>query len=58
MTNMERVLIKDKASHKEKRNYYYAYQEDSKVVENIMRDFGLIDTKNAHIINGHIPVEK
>lgn len=45
MTNMERVLIKDKASHKEKRNYYYAYQEDSKVVENIMRDFGLIDTK-------------
>ena len=44
--------------YKEKRNYYYAYQEDSKVVENIMRDFGLIDTKNAHIINGHIPVEK
>lgn len=58
MTNMERVLIKDKTSHKEKRNYYYAYQEDSKVIESIMRDFGLTDTKNAHIINGHIPVEK
>lgn len=58
MTNMERVLIKDKTSHKEKRNYYYTYQEDSKVIESIMRDFGLTDTKNAHIINGHIPVEK
>ncbi len=58
MTNMERVLIKDKTSHKEKRNYYYTYQEDSKVIEGIMRDFGLTDTKNAHIINGHIPVEK
>lgn len=58
MTNMERVLIKDKSSHKEKRNYYYSYQEDSSIIENIMRDFGITDTKNAHIINGHIPVEK
>ena len=49
MTNMERVLIKDKSSHKEKRNYYYSYQEDSKVIENIMKDFGLTDIKNAHI---------
>lgn len=58
MTTMERVLIKDKSSHKEKRNYYYKYQEDIEVMEHIMNNFGLINTTNAHIINGHIPVEK
>ncbi len=58
MTTLERVLIKDKSSHKEKRNYYYQYQEDIQVIEHIMNNFGLINTQNAHIINGHIPVEK
>lgn len=58
MTTMERVLIKDKTSHKEKRNYYYKYQENKEVMENIMKDFGITNTNNAHIINGHIPVEK
>ena len=58
MTTLERVLIKDKKSHKEKRNYYYKYQEDKEVMENIMKNFGIKDTQNAHIINGHIPVEK
>lgn len=58
MTTLERVLIKDKASHKEKRNFYYNYQEDRTVMENIMRDFGITDIANAHIINGHIPVER
>lgn len=27
-------------------------------MEHIMNNFGLINTTNAHIINGHIPVEK
>lgn len=58
MTTLERVLIKDKTSHKEKRNAYYLYQENQEVMEQIMYDFGLTDTTNAHIINGHIPVEK
>lgn len=58
MTTMERVLIKDKQSHKEKRNYYYQYQDNKEIMENIMRDFGITNTENAHIINGHIPVEK
>lgn len=58
MTTMERVLIKDKASHKEKRNPYYDYQEDEQVIENIMHSLGIKDTSSAHIINGHIPVEK
>ena len=58
MTTLERVLIKDKTSHKEKRNYYYTYQENREVMENIMRNFGIEDVSNAHIINGHIPVEK
>lgn len=34
MTTFERVLIKDKDSHKERRNYYYTYQENRKVMEN------------------------
>lgn len=58
MTTMERVLIKDKQSHKEKRNYYYKYQDNKEVMENIMHNFGITNTENAHIINGHIPVEK
>ncbi len=58
MTTFERVLIKDKDSHKERRNYYYTYQENRKVMENIMINFGIKDVSNAHIINGHIPVEK
>ena len=58
MTTMERVLIKDKASHKEKRNYYYKYQDNEEVMMNIMRNFKIPDIDNAHIINGHIPVEK
>lgn len=58
MTTMERVLIKDKASHKEKRNYYYKYQDNEAVMMNIMRNFKIPDIDNAHIINGHIPVEK
>ena len=32
--------------------------EDKEVMENIMKNFGIKDTQNAHIINGHIPVEK
>ena len=58
MTTLERVLIKDKKSHKEKRNYYYQYQENKEVMENIMKDFGITNLNNAHIINGHIPVER
>lgn len=58
MTTFERVLIKDKKSHKEKRNYYYTYQDNREVMESIMYDFGIDDIDNAHIINGHIPVEK
>lgn len=58
MTTLERVLIKDKKSHKEKRNYYYKYQDDKKTMEYVMHNFGIKDTSNAHIINGHIPVEK
>ena len=58
MTTMERVLIKDKTSHKEKRNYYYKYQDNKEVMESIMHNFGIEDTSKARIINGHIPVEK
>ncbi len=61
MTTFERVLIKDKDSHKERRNYYYTYQENRKVMENIMINFGIEDVSNAHIpvekINGESPLK-
>lgn len=58
MTTLERVLIKDKKSHKENRNYYYKYQDNQEIMEQIIKNFGITDITNAHIINGHIPVEK
>lgn len=58
MTTLERVLIKDKNAHKETRNPYYDYQENKEIIESILKEFGIKDLSSAHIINGHIPVEK
>ncbi|HWP50193.1 MAG TPA: fructose-1,6-bisphosphatase [Clostridia bacterium] len=56
MTTFERMLVEDKASHEEPKNYYYHYMNDPKVINNIFEEFGL-DPAEAHIINGHIPVK-
>ena len=57
MTTFERYLVADKATHKEKKNSYYRLLEQEDVVNRILDDFGL-DKGNAHIINGHVPVEQ
>ena len=41
----------------EKKNSYYRLLEQEEVVNRILDDFGL-DKSNAHIINGHVPVEQ
>ena len=58
MTTLERVLIKDKASHYEKKNPYYNYQDNVEIVESIMKNFGMTDLSRAHIVTGHVPVAK
>ena len=57
MTTFERYLVAEKETHKEKKNSYYRLLEEEEVVNRILDDFGL-DKANAHIINGHVPVEQ
>lgn len=56
MTTFERYFIADKTTHEEPKNPYYRLLEKEEVVNRILEEFGL-DTAEAHIINGHIPIE-
>lgn len=57
MTTFERLFIEDKDTHTEVKDPYYRYIEnDENVASNILREFGLDDSR-SHIINGHVPVE-
>ena len=56
MTTFERRLIKDESAWTEAKNAYYIHNNDPKVCERILREFGL-DAPHCHIINGHIPVK-
>ncbi len=56
MTTFERYFIADKATHKEPKNPYYRLLEDEKIVNKILKEFGL-EGEDSHIINGHVPVE-
>lgn len=56
MTTFERYFIADKVTHQEPKNPYYRLLEKEEVVNRILAEFGLSGTE-AHIINGHIPVE-
>ena len=55
MGTFERYFIKDKATHKEEKGYYFKLREDEAVVDGILDAFGLTGS-NRHIINGHVPV--
>ena len=56
MTTFERYFIADKKTHEEIKNPYYRLLEKEEVVNRILAEFGL-EGSEAHIINGHIPVE-
>ena len=56
MTTFERYFIADRSTHVEPKNPYYRLLENEEVVNRILEEFGLSGTE-AHIINGHIPVE-
>lgn len=56
MACFENMFIDDKTASKEHKNHYYDEVEDEETVNSILQEFGL-DTKTAHIINGHVPQE-
>ena len=56
MATFERYFLADPATHKEKRNAYYALRDQVDTAEKILREFGL-DSRTGHIINGHVPVK-
>lgn len=53
----ERYFVVDKETHKEKKNPYFTLIESEEMCNRILKEFGL-EGKNAHIINGHIPVKE
>ncbi|WP_129726478.1 fructose-1,6-bisphosphatase [Ectobacillus funiculus] len=57
MTTFERYFIKDKKTHKEKKNPYYHLREQEEVCRKILTEFGL-NPDQGHIINGHTPVKE
>lgn len=56
MTTFERYFVADKKTHEEPKNPYYTLLEREDVVNKILAEFGLYG-QEAHIINGHIPIE-
>ena len=57
MTTFERYFIKDKATHKERKNPYYYLREKEEICRKILEEFDL-DPDQGHIINGHTPVKE
>jgi fructose-1,6-bisphosphatase III len=57
MTTFERYFIKDKATHKERKNPYYHLRENEEICRKILIEFDL-NPDQGHIINGHTPVKE
>ena len=57
MATFERYFLEEKETHIEKKNPYYSFLENEKVINSILREFGL-DPEKAHIVNGHVPVRR
>ena len=51
MATFERYFLAEKETHKEKKNPYYDFLENDKVVDRILKEFGL-EHSFSHIING------
>jgi fructose-1,6-bisphosphatase-3 len=57
MTTFERYFIKDKETHKERKNPYYYLREQEETCRKILTEFDL-NPDQGHIINGHTPVKE
>ena len=56
MATFERYFIEEKETHKEVKNSYYKLLDEEGFINKILAEFGL-DSRDAHIVNGHVPVE-
>ena len=56
MATFERYFIADPKTHKEKKGYYYQYNNDEATVDMILDSFE-VEGSHRHIINGHVPVK-
>jgi len=56
MATFERYFINEKETHREDKNAYFKLNNDEKVLNHILEEFGL-DSADAHLINGHVPVK-
>ncbi|WP_135449533.1 fructose-bisphosphatase class III, partial [Planococcus citreus] len=57
MTTFERYFIKDKETHKERKNPYYHLREDEDMCRKMLTEFDL-NPDHGRIINGHTPVKE
>lgn len=57
MTTFERYFIKEKETHKERKNPYYYLREDEEMCRKMLEEFDL-DPDYGRIINGHTPVKE
>lgn len=57
MTTFERYFIKEKETHKERKNPYYHLRENEESCKKILTEFRM-DPNQGHIINGHTPVKE
>ncbi|MDD6269119.1 MAG: fructose-1,6-bisphosphatase [Oscillospiraceae bacterium] len=57
MANFERYFVKEEETHREVKNPYYSFMDDTEAAERILKEFGL-ESDNSHIINGHVPVHQ
>lgn len=57
MATFEGYFVADEAAQIEQKNSYYQLLEKEETINSILQEFGL-DTRDAHIINGHVPVEQ
>lgn len=55
MATFERYFLKDKATHKEEKGFYFKLRDNEEVCDRILDAFG-VEGENRHIINGHVPV--
>lgn len=55
MATFERYFLEDADIKKEKKDYYYQWYENEKVINQILEEFGL-DPATGKIVNGHMPV--
>ncbi len=57
MATFERYFLTDEEVKKEHKDHYYSYLESPELAVKILKEFGL-DSPDAHIINGHMPVHR